>query len=64
MSLCGNIEEVTDKALKDKFWRDQFAPYYQNGKDDPLYGILKFIPLSYKYYDYSSGIPQEVKGKF
>ncbi|GHU17418.1 hypothetical protein FACS189472_04290 [Alphaproteobacteria bacterium] len=37
----------------------------RNGKDDELYGILKFIPTGYKYYIYSAtGIPEKIEGKF
>lgn len=51
MTLFGNFQEVSDKSLKDSLWKESFAPYYQHGKEDPHYAILKFIPASYKYYD-------------
>lgn len=59
MTLFGNFQEVSDKSLKDSLWRKELAPYYQNGKDDLLYGVLKFIPTSYKYYNNT----QKIEGK-
>jgi general stress protein 26 len=65
MILFGKIEPVNDKSLKSKLWIDEFATYYKNGKDDELYGVLKFIPTGYKYYDHSSdGVTEKVEGKF
>lgn len=51
MTLFGKFEEVSDKSLKDSLWREELAQYYQHGKEDPQYAVLKFIPTSYKYYD-------------
>jgi general stress protein 26 len=65
MILFGNLEVVTDKSLKDRLWNDAFLEYYKNGKNDELYGVLKFIPLGYKYYVYESGDSQvKNEGKF
>lgn len=51
MTLFGNFQEVLDKSLKDSLWREELASYYQHGKEDPQYAVLKLIPTSYKYYD-------------
>lgn len=51
MTLFGKLQEVSDKSLKDSLWKESLAPYYQHGKEDPQYAVLKFIPTSYKYYD-------------
>jgi len=50
ITLFGKAEIVNDKTLKDKMWRDEFKNYYPKGKGDELYGIIKFTPISYKYY--------------
>ncbi|GHU00024.1 general stress protein [Alphaproteobacteria bacterium] len=64
-TLFGKIESVNDESLKNELWNEEFAQYYRNGKDDELYGILKFIPTGYKYYVYSAtGIPEKIEGKF
>jgi general stress protein 26 len=64
MILFGKLELVTDKSLKDKLWQDSFQEYYENGKDDELYGVLKFIPSGYKYYTHEAGNLQKNEGKF
>ncbi|GHT97855.1 hypothetical protein FACS1894126_2670 [Alphaproteobacteria bacterium] len=64
VTLFGRIESVNDESLKNELWNEKFAPHYRNGKDDELYGILKFIPTGYKYYAYSSaGIPKKIEGQ-
>jgi general stress protein 26 len=65
MTLFGKLKAITDKALKVKLWRDSFAGYYKNGKDDESYCILKFTPTGYKYYVYESGDSRKKnEGKF
>ena len=55
VTLFGKIEVIDDKGLKDKIWRDEFKNFYPKGKDDELYGIIKFTPTSYKYYIMDNG---------
>ncbi|GHU13103.1 hypothetical protein FACS189449_08010 [Alphaproteobacteria bacterium] len=65
VTLFGRIESVNDESLKNELWNEEFAQYYRDGKDDELYGILKFIPTGYKYYIYSAdGVPEKIEGKF
>jgi general stress protein 26 len=64
MILFGKLEVVTDKSLKDKLWQDSFLEYYEKGKDDEQYGVLKFIPTGYKYYTYEAGDYRKNEGKF
>ncbi|GHT93297.1 hypothetical protein FACS1894122_08300 [Alphaproteobacteria bacterium] len=65
VTLFGKAESVDDKSLKDKLWKDEFAQYYKNGKEDELYEVLKFVPTGYKYYIYSAdGVPEKIEGKF
>lgn len=63
MTLFGTLEIVNDKAIKNKFWKDEFSMYYPNGKDDELYGIIKFIPNAYKYYAIIDGDYKKFEGK-
>jgi general stress protein 26 len=65
MTLFGKLEVVQDKSLKSKLWKEELAQYYRSGKEDELYGVLKFTPTSYKYYLYNSvGIPEKIEGQF
>jgi general stress protein 26 len=64
MILFGNFEIVTDKAIKDALWSDDFLEYYKDGKEDEQYGILKFISTGYKYYCHENGTPKKCEGKF
>lgn len=55
ITLFGKMEVVKDKTLKDKIWHDEFQNFYPKGKDDELYGVIKFTPMSYKYYIMDNG---------
>jgi len=56
MTLFGKVEVVNDKALKDRLWNDELLEYFPGGKEDTLYGVLKFVPTGYKYYDFETDI--------
>jgi general stress protein 26 len=49
MTLFGQLEIVKDKTIKDKLWNDDFLKYWEGGKDDEQYCVLKFVPTGYKY---------------
>ena len=63
MTLFGKVEVVNDKALKDRLWNDKLLEYFPDGKESELYGVLKFIPTGYKYYDFESEGSPKVEGK-
>jgi general stress protein 26 len=64
MILFGRLELVTDKSLKEKLWKDDLLEYWEDGKEDKKYGVLKFVPTGYKYYSYGAGCSQKNEGKF
>lgn len=46
----GEIEIVTDKAIKHAIWLDEWGMYYPDGKDSEDYAILKLRPNYIKSY--------------
>lgn len=46
----GEMEIVTDEALKRSLWGDWMLPHFAGGIDDPEYCVLKFTPQSATYY--------------
>jgi len=49
--LKGNMEIVTDIDIKKKYWQDKFKNAYpQKSFTDPDYCVLRFIPVTGRYY--------------
>jgi len=49
--LKGDMEIVTDMEIKEKFWQDAFKNAYpQKAHTDPDFCVLKFTPLSGRFY--------------
>lgn len=46
----GEMEIVTDEAVKRAFWGDWMLPHFPGGVDDPEYCVLKFTPKSATYW--------------
>lgn len=46
----GDIEIVTDSAVKKSLWDDWMLPHFPGGVEDPEYCVLKFTPRSYTYW--------------
>lgn len=46
----GDIEIVTDEAVKHSLWNDWMLEHFPGGKDDPEFCILKFTPKSHTYW--------------
>jgi len=44
LMLGGDIEIVTDPALKHRLWQRGWEVYYPIGRDDPDYTILRLLP--------------------
>ena len=43
--LIGQIEVVTDKAIKHKLWQDAWKVHYPGGPDGPEYNIIRLRPV-------------------
>jgi len=49
--LKGDMEIVTDMALKEKFWENKYkAAYDEQSYTDPDYCLIKFTPKSGRFY--------------
>lgn len=46
--LGGEIEIVTDQALKNRIWQDGWTMYYPNGPQGPEYGVVRLAPTTVK----------------
>lgn len=42
VSLTGEVEIVTDPAIKQELWQDWFYAHFTQGPNDPEYILLKF----------------------
>lgn len=42
IAMTGNVEIITDKAIKEKLWQDWFINHFPKGATDPNYILLKF----------------------
>jgi len=49
--LKGNMEIVTDMGIKEKYWQSMFKNAYpQKSFTDPDFCVLRFIPISGRFY--------------
>ena len=49
--LKGNMEIVTDMKIKEKYWQSMYKNAYpQRSFTDPAFCVLKFIPISGRFY--------------
>lgn len=48
LMLGGEMEIVTDKALKNRIWQKGWTMYYPNGPEGPEYGVVKLVPSTVK----------------
>lgn len=49
--LKGKMEIITDMTLKEKYWQDMFKDAYaEKAYTDPDFCLLKFTPISGRYY--------------
>ncbi len=49
--LKGDMEIVSDMAVKEKYWQDKFKNAYpEKACTDPDFCVLKFVPVSGRYY--------------
>ena len=59
LMLSGEIQVVTDQALKAAVWQKGWSMYYPNGPDGPEYGVLRLAPTTVK--GWLQGRPFEFK---
>ena len=48
LMLGGQIEVITDQALKNQIWQKGWTMYYPNGPEGPEYGVIKLKPTIVK----------------
>lgn len=48
-ALTGTAVVTDDKALRERFWVDEFTRYYPGGVDDPAYIIIVFRAQEVRY---------------
>ena len=61
-ALTGTAEITDDKALRERFWVDEFKMYYPGGVDDPSYMLVVFRAKEVRYS--YSGAMQEFVASF
>lgn len=50
LSLVGNMEIVTDRDIKKRFFSDYLSGFYSDGIDDKNYNLMCFLIENGKYY--------------
>jgi len=50
VNLVGDIEVITDAAVKQEMWYDRLAYHFPCGETDPNYCVLKFTTKRYKLF--------------
>lgn len=49
--LKGDMEIVSDMAVKEKYWQEKFKnAYSEKSYTDPDFCVLKFVPVSGRFY--------------
>ena len=63
LMLGGEVEVVTDKAIKEAIWQKGWEMYYPLGPHDPDHTVLKLLPMVAKYYHQLNFFTFNFKGK-
>ena len=51
--LTGDMEIVSDAAVKEKYWQNKFkSAYPEKSPSDPDFCLLKFTPVSGRFYSW------------
>ncbi len=50
LMLGGEVEIVTDKAIKEAIWQKEWEMYYPGGPHDPDHTVLRLLPMFARYY--------------
>ncbi len=53
--LFGRLEAFEDMETKKCVWKEELAPYFQGGINDPELTVLKFSPEKIEFRDMKSG---------
>ena len=62
LMLGGEVEIVTDKAIKEPIWQGGWEMYYPGGPHDPDHTVLCLHPIFAKYYHQLNFFNFELKG--
>lgn len=60
VALTGNVEVITDPAIKQQFWQEWFIAHFPGGVADPEYILLKFNAEQATYWIEGKFIHQNV----
>lgn len=55
VALTGEVEIITDNAIKKELWQDWFIEHFTEGATDPNYVLIKFVAQHATYW---------IEGKF
>jgi general stress protein 26 len=50
LMIAGNLEVVTDEAITEAIWQDNWTMYYPGGPEDPDYVVLRLVPAFLQGY--------------
>ncbi|MDR4499040.1 MAG: pyridoxamine 5'-phosphate oxidase family protein [Candidatus Scalindua sp.] len=53
--LYGTFEIYDDMETKKSIWKDELAPYFEGGVNDPEFNVLKFVPERLEFRDMNKG---------
>lgn len=62
MMLSGDMNVCTDRATRERLWREGFEMYYPAGIDDPDYCVLRFEARAGNYYHGLNNFDFEIAG--
>lgn len=50
VALTGEVEIITDNAIKKELWQDWFIEHFTEGATDPNYVLIKFVAQHATYW--------------
>ena len=53
VNMIGKARLVTDPALKEKWWKEEWKPFYPGGKEAEVYCLIEFSPARIEVMDIS-----------
>lgn len=59
--LTGEVEVVTDRISRERYWQDWFGKHFAGGINDPSYVLLKFTGRYATIYIHDQFVRQEIK---
>ncbi len=61
LRMHGIMEIHDSPELRNEFWEEDMRGYFPEGKDDPEFCLLKFIPQRIEFRDTLKGTPPETE---